>query len=486
VPTYARQEESIIETQREAQRTAARSEDRIQAFLTRYAIDLRYRDLRAETVHAAKVRIIDTLGALIAGFDGPPCRVARQLAADMQQSNGATLLGTRTKTSLDMAAFVNATAARFPELTDTYHWPGSAYGHPSDVVAPLLSVAEFARADGRALLTAVVLAYEVFCRFSDIFHNRAFDPANFGCVAMAAGAGKLLGLTAEAMSNGIAMAVTANVILRQVRVDHLTMFKVAAAGQAARAGVFAALLARTGMEGPHLPFEGRAGWCTYVAGESLSFGAFGGKDEPFKILATRLKIRPCAGNTISSVLAAEKIALHAPVERVERVCVEVYKAAKTASGTGAHFWNPQSAETADHSIPYLVAVALLDGIVTPHSYDDAHLCNDRVRALMRKIEVIENEDFTRDYEQVPQVHRTRVTVTLRDGSKQVGEAGGDEDDLGAPKSDAQVEAKFRNLTREALGADRADAVLARLWQLEQVNDTAELPPLFVLGSGGGL
>lgn len=141
------------------------------------------------------------------------------------------------------------------------------------------------------------------------------------------------------------MAVTANVILRQVRVDHLTMFKVAAAGQAARTGVFAALLARTGMEGPHLPFEGRAGWCTYVAGENLSFRAFGGKDEPFKILATRLKIRPCAGNTISSVLAAEKIALQVPVEHIEMVCVEVYKAAKTASGTLVPHPQPLANET---------------------------------------------------------------------------------------------------------------------------------------------
>ncbi|MPZ42464.1 MAG: hypothetical protein GEV05_03500 [Betaproteobacteria bacterium] len=128
MPTYPKSKltgGSAIETRREPGHTAERSEDRVQSFLTRYASELRYEDLPAEAVHAAKVRIIDTLGALIAGFDGAPCRLARQVAADMQQANGATLLGTRKKTSLDMAAFVNATAARFPELTDTYHWPGS-------------------------------------------------------------------------------------------------------------------------------------------------------------------------------------------------------------------------------------------------------------------------------------------------------------------------------------------------------------------------
>jgi len=468
-----------METQHGQEHAFARAADGIQSLLTRYAYGLRYEDLPDEAKHAAKVRIIDTLGALIAGLDGAPCRFARQVAEDMPMANGATLLGTRSRTTVDMAAFANATAARFAELTDTYHWPGSAYGHPSDVIAPLLSVAEVARAEGSALVSAVVLAYEVFCRFSDVFHNKGFDPSNFACVATAMGAAKLLGLTADAIGNCIAMAVTPNVILRQVRVDHLTMFKVAAAGQAARAGVFAALLARAGMEGPHLPFEGKAGWCTFVAGERLSLSAFGGKEEPFKILATRLKIRPCAGNTISSVLAAEKVVLREPVENIEKVCVEAYKAAKVASGTGEHFWNPQSAETADHSIPYLVAVALLDGTVTPHSYDDAHLWNDQVRALMRKIEVRESDEFTRAYEQVPQVHRTRVTVTLRDGSKCVGEAGGDDDDLGAPKSDAQVEEKFRNLTREAFGLDRVGKVLDTLWRLESVKSAAELPPLLV-------
>lgn len=463
-----------------AEHDESRLADSIQAHLAGYADALNYDSLSDDAIHAAKVRVIDTLGALIAGFDGEPCRIARALAGSMLQATGATILGTRNQTAPDMAAFVNATTARFPELTDTYHWPGSAYGHPSDVITPLLSVAEYGRAGGRDLITAVVLAYEVFCRFSDVFHNKGFDPSNFACVATAVGAGKLLGLGFHQLAQCVAMAVTPNVMLRQVRLDHLTMFKVAAAGHAARAGVFAALLAKAGMEGPHLPFEGKAGWCDYVAGEKLALATFGGNGVAFKIPVTRLKMRPCAGNTISSVLAAEKLAPLDDFARVEHITVEVYKRAKIASGTGEHFWNPRSAETADHSIPYLVAVALKDGTVSPRSYDEAHLRDPRVRELVRTIEVVENEDFTRAYERVPQAHRTRVTVRMSGGQSVAATSGGDEDDLAAPKSDAQIAAKFRRLGESALGAGRINTILDRLWHLEHMKNVGEVASAFVL------
>ncbi|MES2563318.1 MAG: MmgE/PrpD family protein, partial [Pseudomonadota bacterium] len=106
--------------------------------------------------------------------------------------------------------YANGTTARFAELTDMYHWPGSAYGHPSDVVAPLVSVAEVAHASGRDLISAVVLGYEIFCRFSDVFHNRGFDPSNFACIAIAMASGKLLGLSRSELSHCVALAVTPN------------------------------------------------------------------------------------------------------------------------------------------------------------------------------------------------------------------------------------------------------------------------------------
>src|SRR5262249_23477193 len=159
----------------------------------------------------------------------------------------------------------------------------------------------------------------------------------------------------------------------------------------------------------HLPFEGKAGWCTHVA-EQFSLDTMGGKGTAFKILATLVKTRASCGSTISSILAAEKVAPLKNIEEVEQVIVEVYKKIKYSKGTDPIYWNPDSRETADHSPAYNVAATLMDGTVTSRSFDDAHLWNPELRALMQKIKVVENVEFTQAFERLPQEHHTRVSV----------------------------------------------------------------------------
>ncbi len=451
--------------------------DSIQQRLVDYTCRLRDDALPPEAIHAAKVRVIDTLAALIGGFHGEPCRIARGMAARVPDPGGATMIGTSLKTTPDMAAFVNGTTARYVEMNDVYHWPGSSGGHPSDVLMPILAVAEHTRAGGRDFITAVVLGYEIYLRLSDAVQTEAFDCANFACLGTAAAAGKLLGLSADQLAHCISMAAVSNNILRQVRTGHLSMWKAVAAGHAGRSGVFAALLAREGMDGPHLPFEGKAGWCRHVAGQAFSLDVMGGDGHPFKVQDTMIKPRASCASTISSILAAEKVApsLRNRIAEVERVTVEVYERAKVGMGTGEHHWNPDSRETADHSIPYVVAAALMDGTVTPRQFDDDHRSNPELRALLGKIEVVANADFTQAYERLPVEHRTRVNVVTRRGERFVGESGGDQGDLSNTMSDAQIAEKFLGLSEEFLGARRAKVILDRLWSLEDLKDVAQVP-----------
>ena len=376
-----------------------------------------------------------------------------------------------------MAAFVNGTTARYVEMNDVYHAPGSSGGHPSDVVMPILAAAEHARAGGRQLITAVVLGYEIYLRLSDAIHTEGFDCANFSCLGVAAAAGKLLGLSSAEFAHAISMAAVPGNILKQVRTGHLSMWKAVAAGAAGRSGVFAALLAHEGLDGPQLPFEGKAGWCNHVAGKPFSLGVMGGDGAPFKIRDTMIKPRASCASTISSILAAEKVApsVRHRIADVERVVVEVYERAKVGMGTGEHHWNPDSRETADHSIPYVVAATLLDGTVTPRQFDDDHRNNPELRALLPKIDVVTNDAFTRAYERLPVEHRTRVTVVMRGGARCVGESGGDQGDLSNEMSDMEITEKFLGLSGEFLGAGRAQAILDRLWNLETLEDVAQLP-----------
>jgi 2-methylcitrate dehydratase len=252
-----------------------------------------------------------------------------------------------------------------------------------------------------------------------------------------------------------------------------------ASGHAGRAGVFAAILARAGMEGPHLPFEGRGGWRDHVARDPFEI-SLGGYGAPFKIQHSLIKPRACCGTTISSVLAAEHVAPLRDLAAVEKITVEVYKKAKERVGTGEHRWNPDTRETADHSIPYVVAATLMDGTITPRSFNDQHLWNPALRALIHKIEVVENEEFTKAYIKLPVEHHTRVTVTLANGEKLVGKAGGAKDELSAPKTDQEIADKFRMLCEEPLGVKQCDALLAQLWKLESMQDVSAIPPGFVI------
>jgi len=454
--------------------------DAIQARLTDYAISLDYSGLSPRAIHATKTRIIDWLGALIGGFEGEPCRIARRLAAQIPYPAGATVLGTRLRTTVDLAAFGNGITGRYVEMNDAYHRPGVFGGHPSDVLGAVLAVAEHVHADGRSLIAGAALAYETYLRLADaVLVPPGFDYTNYVCIGAATAAAKLLGLTPRQLSHAISIAVVPNNSLFQARTGHLSMWKAAAAGQACRSGVFAAQLAAQDMEGAHMPFEGTAGWCDYVARRRFSIGPMGGAGEPFKVEETIIKPRALCAATISSVLAAEQIAPLADVTSVKEVTVEVYKKAKNYVGTGAHCWNPDSRETADHSIPYVVAAALIDGTVMPKSLDDDHLWNPALRSLMMKVKVVENEDYTKAYETMPVEHHTRITVLMKNGQKLTSKVGGsDGNDLGEHKTDEQISQKFMLLAADGIGPERSEKILNKLWRMEEMADVGEISTAF--------
>jgi 2-methylcitrate dehydratase len=344
--------------------------DKIVDEFVKYARDISFESLSEEVVHATNVRVIDTFGSLIGGFFGEPCRVSRAVAAQIFSANGSTVIGTREKTSPDMAAFVNGTTARYVEMNDVYHWPGAGGGHPSDVIMPVLAVAESERVSGRDFITAVVLAYEVYLCMSNSVRTPGFDFINNLSLATAIASGKLMRLSEAELADCISMAVVPNNALGQARSGHLTHWKAAASGQAGRAGVFAAMLAREGMHGAVTPFEGHAGWSKVVARGPFSLAPMaGGENGPhFRILDTIIKPRPSCATTLSSILAAERAAesLSEPSE-IDRVTVEVYQRA-VHLGEGDQSFNPQSWESADHSIPYVVAADLIVGTVKPRTF----------------------------------------------------------------------------------------------------------------------
>src|SRR3954470_23491580 len=207
-----------------------------------YAHALRFADLPSSVVHDCKRRLVDTLGCALAAFDAEPATIARRNALRVSDPRGASVMGTAHRTLPELATFANGVMVRYLDGNDTL--PGGG-GHPSDVIAPMLAVAEAKHAGGRALITAIALAYEIYYAFFKGFcmRDRGMDHVLYTAVASAVGAGKLLGLDASRLGQAVALAITPNIALHATRRGDLSMWKGVAAGNAARNGVFAALLA---------------------------------------------------------------------------------------------------------------------------------------------------------------------------------------------------------------------------------------------------
>ncbi|MFO1085272.1 MAG: MmgE/PrpD family protein [Reyranellaceae bacterium] len=452
------------------------AEDSIQTSIVDFALGLSLADLSPADLRAARIHTIDTFASLIAGFSSPTSAISRRLAERLG-GEGSSIIGTHARCAPDTAAFVNGTTAREIELNDVYFSTAGAGAHPSDVLMPILAAAEYARASGRAFMAAVLAAYEVYVAMSDRARITGFDQSTLAGIATAVGAGKLLGLDRKQMMNCLAIVTVANNPLNQTRRNDLSMWKAAAAGQAGRAGVFAALAAAAGLEGPSLPFEGAQGWCKHVAQEPFELDGLGGSR--LRIHDVMMKPRAACAATISSILAAEKVAagIGGP-SNVASIVVTTYEDARRLVGSSPQHWNPTTRETADHSIPYVVAAALADGTVGPRQFDDEHLVDPVIRGLMTKVSIAVDDTYSAAYAARPPRHYTSVTVNTADGRQVTGLAGGEQGDMAMARSDAEVEQKFVTIVEDFLGARRTRRALDQLWKLDEIDDVNGIAPLF--------
>jgi 2-methylcitrate dehydratase len=365
---------------------------------------------------------------------------------------------------------------RFLDANDTYIARGS--GHPSDMLGALLAAAESQAASGKALLLATVAGYEVFGALADriSLRDRGWDQGVFIAPAAAAGAGLLLGLSATQMADALAIATTANVATRQTRAGDLAMWKGCATAAAAKAGLFAAQLAREGMTGPTAPFEGRHGLCEQVTGP-FDVGALTGGDRPFAIERTNFKF--FAAEYHAQALLALALALREKidVEAVEAIEVEIYAMAYSEIGSEPAKWDPRTRETADHSLPYLLAVALQDGRITPASFEPRRYLDPALRPLMNRIRVAENPGFTLRF---PQELVSEIRVTTRSGQRLTERADYPKGHARNPMTDADLETKFRDLSADVLGAAQVDAALRAFGHLEELDGVGALVDLFTV------
>jgi 2-methylcitrate dehydratase len=273
----------------------------------------------------------------------------------------------------------------------------------------------------------------------------------------------ILGLDRKAMENAISIGITTGVPLGATRIGELSMWKGCATAAAVRTAVFAAELAAEGMTGPGKPFEGRDGLWQHLGVESPNWEQFGGGAKPFRITATSFKAYPSVVHTQGPIGLVLDLRQRLGTAEIESVHLATYGEALRRTATEAEKWNPETRETADHSIPYLVAAAFQDGEVTPATFAPSRIQDPALRSLIKKLKVVEEPEFTRRY---PAESCTRIEVTTTDGQRVMAETTHPKGHYRNPLTDSEIEAKFRGLASGALGAEGCDRVLAQVWDLD--------------------
>jgi 2-methylcitrate dehydratase len=392
------------------------------------------------------------------------------VAGRLSGNPGSTILGTRHIAPPDWAAFANGCLVRYLDYNDTYLSKEPA--HPSDNIPAAMAVAESNKAGGRELITAIALAYEVQCRLCDAVSIRArgWDHVTYGAFSTAVAAAKLMMLPVWKMRHALGIAGVASGNLRQSRVGELSHWKGCAFANAARHGVYSAMLAAEGMTGPAPIFEGANGFEKLISGPLDPRGPFAADGAnwtgDFMILKTSIKYWPAEYHSQSAIEAALELRRGiGSTDEIESVVIESHDASVDIIGSSPEQWRPTSRETADHSLPYITAAALADGQITANQFAGARFTDAKLLELVAKVKVVRNAELSRKY---PIEVGNIVTIKTRDGRTLTKRVDVPTGNALRPLSDHQVMTKFHSMADELIGTDRAAALADYVWRLDKL------------------
>lgn len=448
--------------------------------LVEFATRLRYEDLSAKAIEAAKARILSALAVSLAAFDMEPVRIVRKLAQPVAAGPAARIFGSLVATTPDMAAFVNSAMVRCLDMSDSTVM--SAVSHPADALPAILAVAEAENLSGKDLLLAMAISYEVQCRFVEVvpYNHHGWDQTPVVALGAALGCARLLNLPPSMMAHAVSLAVVPNIALNQTRTGTLSMWKGMAGPQGARAGVNAAYMAREGMTGPDGVFEGKYGfWNQLTDGKTFDVPiptTF--ERHTYAVQQTMIKSFPTRFNCQVPVFAAQKLRAMVHLSDITSLKIESIRQAFARWMDAPEIWKPETRETADHSLPCTVAMALLDGTITPKMMGSGRFKDSDVLALMRQC-TLEMPDAFADL--APETRCCRITATLKNGNTVVAEVRRSLADDIADTGWEHAQHKFEALAADLLNAAQREQLVAAVAALDSQMAIARLLELTRLG-----
>lgn len=363
--------------------------------------------VKKETEELIKMRVIDSIFVSFGAAREKPVSISRAaLLPSSGRYNSLTYFFGETA-SVDVATFINGTMTRYLDYSDTYLSKEAL--HPSDNIPPILCCADAMGFSGKDAIASIAISYQIACAFADSFSIRArgWDHVTYISISSAAGLASLMGLEKDDFENAISLSLNNNISMRQTRAGEISMWKGCTAADAARNGVFASMLAAKGMTGPSPIFEGEMGFFAQVSGRiSPSFN----ED---RISKTMIKNYPVEYHAMSAVDAALYLRQLVDGEEIVSISVETFSVAYNIIVKGPEKLKPMTKETADHSMPYIIAYTLTYGAPNLKSYSREYLTDKRIASLIKKMVFRVSDKYNRMY---PALLPIRIRIKTKTGS----------------------------------------------------------------------
>jgi len=454
--------------------------DSISRRMARFALSLRYEAIPEPVLRMAKRLLLDSIGCALAAVKLKDIQASHNYVQQLGGKKQASIIWYGDKTNMPSAALVNSLLIRAMDYNDIY-WKQDPC-HPSDIIPAALAAGEYRGVSGKELLTAIVIAYELemrLCLAADPgIREVGWHHASLTQFVSPLVAGRMLGLSEDQMVSAVGIAGSSHFTLGGVVAGHLTNMKNAADPMATEAGVRAAMLAAAGYSGPVEVFEGKEGLFEVLSNVRWNKNALIDRlGEEFLITQCSFKAFPTEALTHQPITATLEIMRENKIDprEVNEVLVETTNRGADILSDQSKY-HPTTKETADHSLPYCIAVAIAKGNVLPSDFEEKALQDQSVLELLPKIKVIANPEIDAIF---PNVKRAIITITTKDGrtfKKQEDFARGEAE---RPLSEQELIAKFHANAQVALSKRQRGELIQATLTIDRYNNIRKYVPLLV-------
>jgi 2-methylcitrate dehydratase len=428
-------------------------------------------------VHEAKRYLLDSLGCALGGYRQEDVHHALGVLDEVAGTGPATILGSGTKTDVVSASLANALMVRVMDYNDIY-WQQDP-SHPSDIIPAAIACTERQGADGKELIVGIVLGHEFEMRFCEAafpgIRERGWHHATLTAFVSPIVAGRMLRLTWEKIQHAIGISASHHCTLGAVTAGKLTMMKNTVDPMATQAGVTAALLAEKGYTGPEHVIDGKEGLVHCLGPEWKLEVLTDGLGESWRIERCGMKAFPTEALTHAPISAALKLVQENDLQpdQIEQVHIRSLARAADILADPSKY-DPRSKETADHSLPYVIAAAIVDRQVTPAQFEMEKIMDRRIREQLNKVEVVADPDIEAVF---PELQRVIVRIKTTDGRELTEQLDYPKGDPRNPLTDAEVEEKFDALAAPVLSDDARARLKDTVWNLEKLDPVTALMDL---------